>query len=76
MQIKFISNSGQVSEIIFLILTNKNALKKIGLKDNLLLDVLKALENKGFGFNKDEIIELYSAGVLGRDPLVASIKNK
>ena len=58
MQIKFISNSGQVSEIIFLILSNKNALKKIGLGDNLLLDVLKALENKGFGFNKDEIIEI------------------
>ena len=51
MQIKFISNSGQVSEIIFLILSNKNALKKIGLGDNLLLDVLKALENIGFGFN-------------------------
>ena len=51
MQIKFISNSDQVSEIIFLILSNKNALKKIGLGDNLLLDVLKALENKGFGFN-------------------------
>ena len=58
MQIKFISNSGQVSEIIFLILSNKNALKKIGLGDNLLLDVLKALENKGFGFNKDDIIEI------------------
>ena len=58
MQIKFISNSDQVSEIIFLILSNKNALKKIGLGDNLLLDVLKALENKGFGFNKDEIIEI------------------
>ena len=69
MQIKFISNLGQISETVFLILSNKNALKKIGLGDNLLLDVLKSLENKGFAFNKDEVIEINNI----RDKKVKSV---
>ena len=58
MKVKFVSKLNKMSEIIFLILSKKSALKNIGLNDKHIKEVTKSIENKGFGFKLNEIIEI------------------
>ena len=75
MQIKFTSNLGQLPEVVFLIISNKNALKRIGLQDNLLSEAIKAIENKGFGFKKDDLEMNFSYDINVSD-LIPATNNK
>jgi leucyl aminopeptidase len=47
-----------MSEIVFLVLSKKSAIKNIGLKDKHVKEITKSIENKGFGFKLNEIIEI------------------
>ena len=60
MKVKFVSKLNKMSEIIFLILSKKSALKNIGLNDKHIKEIIKSIENKGFGFKLNEIIEINS----------------
>ena len=58
MKVKFVSKLNKMSEIVFLVLSKKSALKNIGLNDKHIKEVTKSIENKGFGFKLNEIIEI------------------
>jgi len=58
MKVKFVSKLNKMSEIVFLVLSKKSALKNIGLNDKHIKEVTKSVENKGFGFKLNEIIEI------------------
>ena len=58
MEVKFVSKLNKMSEIVFLVLSKKSALKNIGLNDKHIKEVTKSIENKGFGFKLNEIIEI------------------
>ena len=60
MKVKFVSKLNKMSEIVFLVLSKKNALKNIGLNDKHIKEITKSIENKGFGFKLNEIIEINS----------------
>ena len=60
MKVKFVSKLNKMSEIIFLVLSKKSALKNIGLNDKHIKEITKSIENKGFGFKLNEIIEINS----------------
>ena len=58
MKVKFVSKLSKKSEVIFLILSKKSAIKNIGLKDNHVKEITKSIENKGYSFKSNEIIEI------------------
>ena len=58
MKVKFVSKLNKMSEIIFLVLSKKSAIKNIGLNDKHIKEITKSIENKGFGFKLNEIIEI------------------
>ena len=58
MKVKFVSRLNKMSEIVFLVLSKKNAIKNIGLNDKHIKEITKSIENKGFGFKLNEIIEI------------------
>ena len=60
MKVKFVSKLNKMSEIVFLVLSKKSALKNIGLNDKHIKEITKSIENKGFGFKLNEIIEINS----------------
>ena len=60
MKVKFVSRLNKMSEIVFLVLSKKNAIKNIGLNDKHIKEITKSIENKGFGFKLNEIIEINS----------------
>ena len=60
MKVKFVSKLNKMSEIVFLVLSKKSALKNIGLNDKHIKEIKKSIENKGFGFKLNEIIEINS----------------
>ena len=49
-----------MSEIVFFVLSKKNALKNTGLSEKHIKEITKSIENKGFGFKLNEIIEINS----------------
>jgi len=58
MKVKFVSKLNKMSEIVFLVLSKKSALKNIGLNDKHIKEITKSIENKGFGFKLNEVIEV------------------
>ena len=60
MKVKFVSKLNKMSEIIFLVLSKKSALKNIGLKNNYVKEITKSIENKGYSFKYNEIFEINS----------------
>ena len=60
MKVKFVSKLNKMSEIVFLVLSKKNALKNIGLSEKHIKEITKSIENKGYGFKLNEIIEINS----------------
>ncbi|MEC9392995.1 MAG: M17 family peptidase N-terminal domain-containing protein, partial [Pseudomonadota bacterium] len=58
MQVKFTSNISKTSDAIFIISSNKSYLKETGIEKNILSEIYKAIDNKGFNFNKGEVIEI------------------
>ena len=60
MKVKFVSKLNKMSETVFLVLSKKSALKNIGFNDKHLKEITKSIENKGFGFKFNEIIEINS----------------
>ncbi|MBP56253.1 MAG: leucyl aminopeptidase [Rhodobiaceae bacterium] len=58
MKVKFVSKLNKMSEIVFLVLSKKSELKKTGLSDKHIKEITKSIENKGFGFKLNEIIEI------------------
>ena len=60
MKVKFVSKLNKMSEIVFLVLSKKSALKNIDLDDKHIKEITKSIVNKGFGFKLNEIIEINS----------------
>ncbi len=60
MKVKFVSKLNKMSEIVFFVLSKKNALKNTGLSEKHIKEITKSIENKGFGFKLNEIIEINS----------------
>jgi leucyl aminopeptidase len=60
MKVKFVSKLNKMSEIVFLVLSKKSALKNIDLDDKHIKEITKSIANKGFGFKLNEIIEINS----------------
>ena len=58
MKVKFVSRLNKMSEIVFLVLSKKSAIKNIGLNDKHIKEITKSIENKGFGFKLNEVIEV------------------
>ena len=58
MKVKFVSKLNKMSEIVFLVLSKKSELKKTGLSDKHIKEITTSIENKGFGFKLNEIIEI------------------
>ena len=58
MQLKFTSNISKTSDTIFIVSSNKGSLKETGIEKNILSEIYKAIDNKGFNFNKGEVIEI------------------
>ena len=50
MKVKFVSKLNKMSEIVFLVLSKKSALKNIDLDDKHIKEITKSIANKGFGF--------------------------
>ena len=60
MKVKFVSKLNKMSEIVFLVLSKKSALKNIDLDDKHIKEITKSIVNKGFGFKLNETIEINS----------------
>ena len=58
MKVKFTPNISKTEDVIFIISSNKNSLKDLGIGKNILSEIYKAIENKGFNFNNGEVIEI------------------
>ena len=58
MKVKYVSKLSKTSEVIFLILSKKSAIKNIGLKESHIKEITKSIENKGYSFKFNEVIEI------------------
>jgi leucyl aminopeptidase len=58
MQVKFTSNTSKTSDTIFIVSSNKGSIKATGIEKDILSEIYKAIDNKGFNFNKGEVIEI------------------
>ena len=58
MKVKFVSKLSKMSDAIFIILSKKSSLKNLGLKDEFIKEILRSIDNKGFKFNLNEILEI------------------
>ena len=58
MKVKFVSKLSKMSDAIFIILSKKSSLKNLGLKDEFIKEILRSIDNKGFKFKLNEMLEI------------------
>mgnify|MGYP006257095649 FL=1 len=58
MKVKFVSKLNKMSDAIFILLSKKSSLKNLGLKDEFIKEILRSIDNKGFKFKLNEMLEI------------------